>query len=448
MENGGVVFDEQYVHDDAGRITSRTETFSGTSTTIGYSYDAAGHLASVSRDGTQIAAYSYNENGSRLAKTMPGATYSATYDDQDRLLTFGGTTYSYTANGELLAKTDMNGTTSYTYDAFGNLRTVVLPGGTRIEYIIDGQNRRVGKKVNGTLVQGWLYGDQLRIVAELDGTGAIVSQFVYGTHTNVPDYMLRDGNTYRFITDQVGSPRFLIDTGTNLVQSIYYDEFGAVLADTAPGFQPFGFAGGLYDADTRLVRFGARDYDPQTGRWTTKDPIGFGGGDSDLYAYAENNPVNLIDPSGLDAITADPHALSAMAALFRRSLSDPNGSEWTAVFYKGGDSKIYCKSLGSSRSANSNSTSIPKGLPNEFFAHTHPRGRTERADDPGDVIAANQVNMTSYVLSAAGIHKLVPNGHNGGTETTEIDNRTYLRTNGHNWYDYKDQDSCGCAGLN
>ena len=59
-----------------------------------------------------------------------------------------------------------------------------------------------------------------------------------------------------------------------------YDSFGNVLQDTQPGFQPFGFAGGLYDPDTKLVRFGARDYDPRTGRWTAKDPILFAGGDT------------------------------------------------------------------------------------------------------------------------------------------------------------------------
>jgi len=89
---------------------------------------------------------------------------------------------------------------------------------------------------------------------------------------------------------------------------------------------------------------------------------------------------------------------------------------------------------------------VPKGLPDEVLAHTHPRGRTEFANDPDDTIAANKLNMTSYVLSAGGIHKLVPDGHNG-TETTELDNRTYLQQNGRNWYDYTDQDSCGCAGL-
>jgi len=83
-----------------------------------------------------------------------------------------------------------------------------------------------------------------------------------------------------------------------VVQRIDYDEFGNVLLDTNPGFQPFGFAGGLYDHLTGLVRFGARDYDAETGRWTAKDPIRFAGGDTNLYAYVFNDPVNLIDPSG------------------------------------------------------------------------------------------------------------------------------------------------------
>jgi RHS repeat-associated protein len=300
MENGGVVFDEQYVRDDAGRIGSRTESFNGISTTYGYAYDTVGRLASATRDGIETASYRYNTNSGRTSKTSPAGTETASYDDQDRLLSYNGMTYTYTANGELSSKTDASGTTSYVYDALGNLRTVVLPNGTRIDYVIDGQNRRVGKKVNGTLVKGWLYGDQLRVVAELDSTGRVITQFVYGTHTNVPDYMLHGGNTYRFITDHVGSPRFLIEAGTAVaIEHIDYDEFGNVLTDSSPGFQPFGFAGGLYDPDTKLVRFGARDYDPITARWTTKDPIGFAGRSANLYGYTFSDSVNLIDRSGL-----------------------------------------------------------------------------------------------------------------------------------------------------
>jgi RHS repeat-associated protein len=181
-----------------------------------------------------------------------------------------------------------------------NLRLVILPDGKRIEYVIDASGRRVGKKVNGSLVQGFLYQDSLAPVAELNSSGQIVSRFVYATGVNVPEYMIKSGVTYRIITDHLGSPRLVINASTgDVVQRLDYDEFGNVSLDTSPGFQPFGYAGGLYDNDTKIVRFGARDYDSETGRWTVKDPIGFSGG-VNIFSYVENDPNNSIDPFGLD----------------------------------------------------------------------------------------------------------------------------------------------------
>ena len=93
------------------------------------------------------------------------------------------------------------------------------------------------------------------------------------------------GQTYRILSDHLGSPRLVINTSDgSIAQRLDYDEFGNVTLDTNPGFQPFGFAGGSYDLHTELVRYGARDYDPAAGRWTAKDPIRFGGGDAKLYA--------------------------------------------------------------------------------------------------------------------------------------------------------------------
>jgi RHS repeat-associated protein len=106
------------------------------------------------------------------------------------------------------------------------------------------------------------------------------------------------------VTDQLGSPRLIVRVSNGaVVQRIDYDEFGNVTLDTNPGFQPFGFAGGLYDRDTKLTRFGARDYDAEVGRWTSKDPIRFAGGDTNLYGYVLNDPVNRIDPNGLWSVS-------------------------------------------------------------------------------------------------------------------------------------------------
>jgi RHS repeat-associated protein len=111
--------------------------------------------------------------------------------------------------------------------------------------------------------------------------------------------MVQGSTTYRILSDHLGSVRLVVNTSTGAVaQRIDYDEFGKITSDTNPGFQPFGFAGGLYDADTGLTRFGARDYDPVIGRWTTKDPIRFAGG-LNLYGYVMADPVNFVDPNGL-----------------------------------------------------------------------------------------------------------------------------------------------------
>jgi RHS repeat-associated protein len=67
----------------------------------------------------------------------------------------------------------------------------------------------------------------------------------------------------------------------------------------AADWLPFGFAGGLADPDTGLVRFGARDFDPHVGRWTAKDPNLFAGGSTNLYEYCGGDPIDHIDPSGL-----------------------------------------------------------------------------------------------------------------------------------------------------
>jgi RHS repeat-associated protein len=297
--NGSPVFSSTYTRDKLGRITQKVETIQGVTDTYDYMYDLAGRLKEVKKNGTVTATYNYDTNGNRLSLVTLSGTTSGTYDAQDRLTQYGATTYGYTANGELQSTTTGGQTTTYQYDVLGNLKSVVGPTGFTIEYVVDGQNRRIGKKVNGTLVQGFLYQNQLNPVAELDGTGNVVSRFVYGTKANVPDYLIKGGVTYRIVSDHLGSPRLVVNTTDGTVaQRIDYDEFGNVLVDTNPGFQPFGFAGGLSDQHTSLVRFGSRDYDAVTGRWTAKDRVRFNGGDSNLFGYVWNDPGNLIDPFG------------------------------------------------------------------------------------------------------------------------------------------------------
>jgi RHS repeat-associated protein len=286
-----------YVVDSLGRIEQKTETTQGTTTVWNYSYDQAGRLWQVMQNGVLTATYLYDSNANRLSKTTASGVEAATYDSQDRLQTYGKWAYTYTANGELQSRMDTttSAVTVYGYDGQGNLRSVSLPDGRLIEYVVDSKNRRVGKRINGTLVRKWLYKDQLNPAAELDGSGQLLAHYSGGL-------VMKGANTYEIVADHLGTARLVIDRATgSVVQRLDVDEFGQVMSDSNPGFQTFGFAGGIYDVDTGLVRFGARDYDPVVGRWTAKDPIRFGGRQANLFTYAGNDPINNLDTTGYDA---------------------------------------------------------------------------------------------------------------------------------------------------
>ena len=302
--------------DEAGRITGKKEKVKGdiTDKIVKYTYDYAGRLKEVfeldsEAKETRMANYFYDENGNRLNDDPDNDNPDEivyNYDNQDRLIQYtkdeNQVSFEYNLNGEILKKTDEKGITNYSYDVFGNLKEVVLPDNEGfVKYTVDGLNRRIKRNHNGE-IRKYLYRDGLNIVAEINAEGELINQFIYGTRANVPDYMVnKSGNTYRVISDHLGSVRAVIDVETGKIkQKIDYDEFGKVLDSSINlGFQPFGFAGGIYDHVTGLVRFGARDYDAEVGRWTAKDPILFDGGDTNLYSYVLGDPVNYFDPHGL-----------------------------------------------------------------------------------------------------------------------------------------------------
>jgi RHS repeat-associated protein len=148
-----------------------------------------------------------------------------------------------------------------------------------------------------------------------DANDNLKQRFEY-TDSRMPVAMTdNNGTKYYLHYDQVGSLRAISrvlspDNTFEVVKEITYDTFGNIVSDTNPSFKvPFGFAGGLYDQDTKLTRFGYRDYDAYTGKWTAKDPIGFGGGDSNLYGYVLGDPVGGFDASGLEVdINLFPHS--------------------------------------------------------------------------------------------------------------------------------------------
>ncbi len=242
------------------------------------------------------------EFGQRSLPTIPTTlvgTETAVYDDQDHLLAHGTNIYNYTENGEVSQKLDSTGLTYYGYDTQGSLESVLLPDGTLIEYLFDARKRRIGKLVDGVFYKGWLYKDELSPVAELDASGAIELLFVYGAWPHVPDYVIRsNGDVDRLVTDRIGSVRLVVNVASGqLVARREYTAFGEITANKSGSLIPFGFASGLYDEHTGLTHFGAREYDAEVGRWTSKDPSFFAGG-LNFYEYARSNPIRYIDPNG------------------------------------------------------------------------------------------------------------------------------------------------------
>ena len=283
---GNDLYWASFKRDGLGRVVEREErVLSGDAVTSRYEYDVRGRLVSVTTNGVVSETYSYDANGNRLG---------GEYDAQDRQLAFGGATYAYDLNGSM---TNRNGV-ALAWNLFGRLVSV---GG--VQYWRDAQQRLCYKEVGGEPVKEWFWSGS-RIVAEYDGASDEISAFVYAGAI-APAYMIRGGVSYRFITDNQGSVLLVVNSATGeIAQRLDYDSFGRVLRDTNPGFQPFGFQGGLYDPDTGLVEFGCRWYDAETGRWISKDPILLDGG-WNVYAFCDNDPVNRTDPSGLARVVIE-----------------------------------------------------------------------------------------------------------------------------------------------
>lgn len=237
-------------------------------------------------------------------QNLPSRRTTASFAPDDKLLSLHGSInrdYTYTDDGEVKTMTNCYGTTTYEYDVFGSLKKMTLPDGKTIEYKIDGMNRRVKKIVNGVAAEYYLWYDQTHLAYILDANKVVKLAYYYGSDSSSPSLVVKGNTTYKTVADPgLGSIRFVIEpVSRQIVQEIEYDEYGNILNNTNPEFQPVLYAGGLYDSDTKLIRFGARDYDPTIGRWTTKDPIGFAGGDTNLYAYVGGNPMSYSDPRGL-----------------------------------------------------------------------------------------------------------------------------------------------------
>lgn len=300
----------QLRHDQDGRIVEKTETIAGKSVVWTYSYDKDGRLHEAHLDGRLICQCYYDKEGRRIRDYLPataGLNYrNYTYTKDNRLMLAGGNQYSHDENGFRSIWSNKKVYTMYDYSPDYRLLKMKIEDGDReFTFSHDKDGQRTGKYLNGRLIEEYQWLDFVRLAAFHDGESAY--EFAYEEGVRTPFAMRRDDGAIVYLFyDQVGSLRVVADSSGNVIKEVLYDPFGGIIEDTNPSFLvPVGFAGGMHDRDLGFVRFGWRDYDVNTGRWTAPDPIGDRGGDPDWYGYCLDDPVNGVDPLGLYQLIGD-----------------------------------------------------------------------------------------------------------------------------------------------
>jgi RHS repeat-associated protein len=296
-KNGNQIDSFVYTYNNKGNITSVTSKAGTTS----YVYDELDQLTKETRpDGTTYE-YTYDAVGNRLTKkvTSPSGTVTTTtytYDDADQLTSVNGTTYTYDTNGNLLS----DGNKTYVYDVDNRLTTVKDSAGNTIAsftYRADGM-RKTMTTASGTIT--FHYDQNNNVAYETDQSGAVVASYTYGSE-NEPVSMFRGGKTYFYQLNGHGDVVALTDQTGAVVNTYTYDAFGNLVNQTGTVENPYTYAGYRYDKETGLYYLQSRYYNPETGRFLTRDTFeGFEKEPLSLnkYTYAENNPVNSIDPTG------------------------------------------------------------------------------------------------------------------------------------------------------
>jgi RHS repeat-associated protein len=286
---GNTLADFQY---QLNAVSSITQMIDGAGT-HNYTYDTRDRLTAATHPNQTNESYTLDDVGNRAA-SHHGSSYS--YQPFNRLVTANSNTYAYNANGNLTSKTDASGSWTYTWGYEDRLKQASKSGGVTVTYSFDALGRRVQRTSSAGGTTKFVY-DGGDVVRDLDGAGTTIADYL-----NLPgiDNKLRQtvgGSSSYFVTDHLGTTRAFADTSGNVTSSLGYDSYGNITSGSAA--TRYTYTGREMDADAGLMYYRARWYDPQQGSFISEDPIGFEGG-FNLYTYVENNPVNDMDPFGLE----------------------------------------------------------------------------------------------------------------------------------------------------
>ena len=298
------IYDLKLKRDHDGRIVEKMETVKGKLFNWIYQYDKEGRLKEALINGRMVCRCHYDKEGRRSQDQFPmtSGAWIRQYEYQmdNRLRRAGDNSYTHDKSGFRYIWNNRGKYTTYKYAKDYRLLEVHDESEEiRFTFDHDEHGQRMMKYANGAVVEAYKWLDFVRLSGFYDGN--VRYYFIYEDEARVPHAMQReDGKEYSLYYDQVGSLRVVGDSKDNVMKEVIYDPFGGIIEDSNPDFRiPIGFAGGLHDLDLGFVRFGWRDYDTLTGRWTAPDPMGDAGGDPDWYGYCLDDPVNAVDPLGL-----------------------------------------------------------------------------------------------------------------------------------------------------
>lgn len=300
----------QFGYDNANR---RTSLILPNNISMIYGYDLANQLTGItylSPTNTAIGslAYGYDLDGHRTGKTgsfatdpLPAPTsQNGVFDLNNRQTQFNGKTMSYDANGNLTS----DGVNSYIWNARNQLSQITSGGTVQANYTYDAMGRRTAKTVGSASPMQYLY-DGASAVQETQGSA--INPILTGL--GIDERFARNdvtGRTY-FLTDALGSTIGLTDSTGATQQRYSYDPYGNVTqTNNSAGFSnSYQYAGREADGPG-LYYYRARYYSPGMGRFISEDPMGFGGGQLNFYAYVGNDPLSRIDPYGMFWMPGDP----------------------------------------------------------------------------------------------------------------------------------------------
>jgi len=267
-----------YAYEIDDDLASLQHQFTGSNANLNYMYDNTHNRTDFTSDDDRFVfsplddSQSYASNSLNQYASVNGVPF--TYDGNGNLTSDGVNTYAYDAENRLVGATTLLYSSMYTYDPFG---------------------RRISKKV-GSVTTSYVHdGDQ--VIVEYDGSGQMLRRYIYGPGIDQPVCMKTGSALYYYHFDGLGSVIALTDASGNVVETFAYTPYGEANQVSSLG-NPYLYTGREYDSETGLYFYRARYYDAKLGRFQQSDPIKHYGG-MNLYSYVQNNPINLIDPSGL-----------------------------------------------------------------------------------------------------------------------------------------------------